>query len=351
MHQVLGGATPRDPRQAIHSPTPAQPPLPTTQAYIDFEIGEGNREGARELYERLLQVSAAAPPLLRLLPLRLLPLRLPGAPLWRRHATAMLHVPALALALPNPVRRPLRPPRRTLQRTRHVKVWLSYAKFEATPLAVLATPPDEDEEAGEEAAAARLAEAEEAEGGAAGTGAHAGPRLLRRRTAVLPQPAAAASAAGVPCPAVPPRLPPLLCSGARDAGAARVRARVPRPARGPARRQGGGADAARGVARVRGRLHLAVRRRCRPGLHLRLRLIQGRAPGGRHPTSAPCPRRPALAGLRRSGRARVAAVEKKLPRRVKRKRPIVLDDGSRPGGMEEFYGGWCKGGGVVVGMV
>ena len=25
------------------------------QAYIDFEIGEGNREGARELYERLLQ--------------------------------------------------------------------------------------------------------------------------------------------------------------------------------------------------------------------------------------------------------------------------------------------------------
>jgi len=29
--------------------------LPLPQAYIDFEIGEGNREGARELYERLLQ--------------------------------------------------------------------------------------------------------------------------------------------------------------------------------------------------------------------------------------------------------------------------------------------------------
>ena len=33
----------------------------------------------------------------------------------------------------------------------------------------------------------------------------------------------------------------------------------------------------------------------------------------------------------------MAAVEKKMPRRVKRKRPIVLDDGSRPGGMEEYY--------------
>ena len=31
------------------------------------------------------------------------------------------------------------------------------------------------------------------------------------------------------------------------------------------------------------------------------------------------------------------AVAKKLPRRVKRKRPIVLDDGSQPGGMEEYY--------------
>jgi hypothetical protein len=33
----------------------------------------------------------------------------------------------------------------------------------------------------------------------------------------------------------------------------------------------------------------------------------------------------------------VEAVEAKMPRRVKRKRPIELDDGSRPGGMEEYY--------------
>ena len=26
-----------------------------------------------------------------------------------------------------------------------------------------------------------------------------------------------------------------------------------------------------------------------------------------------------------------------MPKRVKRKRPIVLDDGSEPGGMEEYY--------------
>ena len=38
--------------------SPSPPPYPRhlcCQAYIDFEIGEGNREGARELYERLLQ--------------------------------------------------------------------------------------------------------------------------------------------------------------------------------------------------------------------------------------------------------------------------------------------------------
>lgn len=36
-------------------PTPHPHPPAGPQAYIDFEIGEGNREGARELYERLLQ--------------------------------------------------------------------------------------------------------------------------------------------------------------------------------------------------------------------------------------------------------------------------------------------------------
>lgn len=33
----------------------------------------------------------------------------------------------------------------------------------------------------------------------------------------------------------------------------------------------------------------------------------------------------------------VAAVEKKMPRRVKRKRPIMLEDGTQAGGMEEYY--------------
>lgn len=50
------------------------------------------------------------------------------------------------------------------------QVWLSYAKFEATPLAVLATPADEDEERTEEERQQQLAEAEAAEGGEAGTG-------------------------------------------------------------------------------------------------------------------------------------------------------------------------------------
>jgi hypothetical protein len=50
------------------------------------------------------------------------------------------------------------------------QVWLSYAKFEATPLAVLATPAEEDEEQDDEARQQQLAEAEAAEGGAAGTG-------------------------------------------------------------------------------------------------------------------------------------------------------------------------------------
>lgn len=62
------------------------------KAYIDFEIAQGERERARALYERLLE------------------------------------------------------------RTKHVKVWMSFAKFEATPLEALAA-----EQAGgeEDAAAAR----------------------------------------------------------------------------------------------------------------------------------------------------------------------------------------------------
>lgn len=61
------------------------------QSYIDFEIGEGERERTRELYERLLQ------------------------------------------------------------RTHHVKVWMSYADFEGAPM----PEPDEEEEEDAQAAAAR----------------------------------------------------------------------------------------------------------------------------------------------------------------------------------------------------
>lgn len=64
------------------------------KAYIDFEIGEGERERARELYDRLLE------------------------------------------------------------RTKHVKVWISFARFEALPLHKLAVNPDEaaDESEGDSAA-------------------------------------------------------------------------------------------------------------------------------------------------------------------------------------------------------
>ncbi len=51
-----------------------------------------------------------------------------------------------------------------------LQVWLSYAKFEATPLAVLAMPVEEDEALDDEARRQQLAGAEEAEGGEAGTG-------------------------------------------------------------------------------------------------------------------------------------------------------------------------------------
>ena len=92
LERSLGEA---DRARAIFELAIAQPALDMPEAlwkgYIDFEVGEGLREGARAVYERLLQ------------------------------------------------------------RTRHVKVWLSYAKFEATPLAVLATPAEAEEEEGEEA--------------------------------------------------------------------------------------------------------------------------------------------------------------------------------------------------------
>ncbi|KAL4860107.1 Crooked neck-like protein 1 [Chlorella vulgaris] len=186
--------------RAVYELAIAQPVLDMPEvlwkAFIDFEIGEGNREGARELYERLLE------------------------------------------------------------RTRHVKVWLSYAKFEATPLAVLAMPAEDDEELEEEARQQQLAEAEEAEGGEAGT-------------------------------------------AERETRARRVYERALRSLRD-----------SQPDAKEEAVMLLEAWRSFEAG----------------------CTSRPA-----EERQKAVAAVQAKMPRRVKRKRAILLDDGSSTGGMEEYY--------------
>ena len=127
------------------------------KSYIDFEIAEGERERTRRLYERLLD------------------------------------------------------------RTQHVKVWMSFAQFEAAPMATTALQGEEETE-GEDAEAATArrdaaaAAAEAAEGG--------GSRRGRRRS--------------------------------RRSRRRRVQARVTIVARVAAGREGGTRDAARGVARARG---------------------------------------------------------------------------------------------------
>lgn len=56
MERSLGEA---ERARAVYELAIAQPVLDMPEvlwkAFIDFEIGEGNREGARELYERLLE--------------------------------------------------------------------------------------------------------------------------------------------------------------------------------------------------------------------------------------------------------------------------------------------------------
>lgn len=74
-------------------------PNVAVQAYIDFEIGEGERARTRALYERLLD------------------------------------------------------------KTTHVKIWMSYAAFEAAPLPL----PEEDEEVGDDEAVARRQAAQSSE--------------------------------------------------------------------------------------------------------------------------------------------------------------------------------------------
>lgn len=186
-----------DRARAIYELAISQPALDMPEAlwkaYIDFEIAEGSREGARALYERLLD------------------------------------------------------------RTNHVKVWLSFAKFEATPLALLA-PRDEEEEDGGAAAAAAAAEQE------------GGPS-------------------------------------------------------GPAER-----EAAARKAYERG--FKALRELQPDAKEEALMLLEAWREFERSVAAA-------QGGV--EGSDAVQAVEAKMPRRVKRKRQIVLEDGSRPGGMEEYY--------------
>ena len=87
------------------------------QSYIDFEIGEGERKNTRELYERLLQ------------------------------------------------------------RTHHVKVWMSYADFEGAPL-----PEPEDEEEDPQAAAAHAQAAQSGPESAASREARARRYISERLT-------------------------------------------------------------------------------------------------------------------------------------------------------------------------
>ena len=193
--------------RAVYELAISQPALDMPEAlwkaYIDFEISEGEREAAKAVYERLLQ------------------------------------------------------------RTHHVKVWLSYAKFESTPLAVLAASVVEEGETEEEvaervaaAAAATAAQEEEDDG-------------------EDEEHVAAAES--------------------RSAREARARAVYEK-----------GFKALRELqpdAKEEALMLLEAWREFEKGAAV----------------------------------SQVTEVEGKMPRRVKRKRLIELEDGSRPGGMEEFY--------------
>lgn len=111
------------------------------QAYIDFEIGEGNREGARELYERLLQrtrhvkvgagfvkglavVGCCRLQCTRCIPCSTCSARCYGHTYLQSALLSTLYHAAFRLILTLPCRHNCRSP---------MQVWLSYAKFEATP--------------------------------------------------------------------------------------------------------------------------------------------------------------------------------------------------------------------------
>lgn len=190
-----------DRARALYELAIAQPALDMPEAlwkaFIDFEIAEGERDAARAVYERLLQ------------------------------------------------------------RTHHVKVWISYAKFESTPISVLSASLIQDGET-EEEVAERVAAAEAAEKEADG-GSVSGPESRAEREA---------------------------------------RARA-----------------------VYDRGFKALRELQPDAKEEAVMLLEAWRDFEKTATSATA----------------VAEVEGKMPRRVKRKRPIELEDGTRTGGLEEYY--------------
>lgn len=229
---------------------------------------------------------------------------------------------------------------RLLDRTKHVKVWLSYARFEGDALP-LPEPEDGDEE-GEAAAAARAAE--EAPDAAALRSTRA--RQVRRwrgsplaraapliptpalphchptRSRPLPKPNNTLATTLTPLPRPRPR-----CTSARSAACARA-SPTPRRRRSCCWRRGASSSAdapASGAPRARGRRSPAAAQ-C-PVSYSLSRALPLRPRVQRPRTLPPAARPPEEVA------ASVEVVEKKMPRRIKRKRPVA--PGSEVHG--EFY--------------
>ena len=196
-----------DRARAIYELAISQPALDMPEAlwkaYIDFEIGEGRREGARALYERLLD------------------------------------------------------------RTLHIKVWLSYAKFEATSLALLAASLQQEEGETPEEVAQRVQQQMEEEKEEEECGGEGRKEREERARKVY------------------------------ERGFKTLRESQP-------------------DAKDEAVMLLEAWKEFEKQID-------------------------ATRAEEESANERVKSVEAKMPRRVKRKRPIELEDGSRPGGMEEYY--------------
>lgn len=181
---------------AIHRPALDMPEA-VWKGYIDFEIGQGSREAGSRLYERLLE------------------------------------------------------------RTQHVKVWLSYARFEATPLAVLAAENDNsgggNKEETEEAKTQQQQQQDEEDGSTA-------------------------------------------------------------------------ADRQTKTRQLYQRAYKSLRDSQPDNKEEAVMLLEAWRDFEKSSTSTTTTKEHLI-----------AAVETKMPKRVKRKRPIQLEDGSKPGGFEEYY--------------